>query len=138
MDLFAFFNRQRLCETLSSNIFQGSICVLDELISWSGIFTLGSVVFTRNSCPGAWGQALGEMEEAKKLAPPDSTAQLESFLQTYLRVSRNKLGKAKAHLELNLAKNAKENKKDFFKCINNKRKTKDDVGLLISEGEGLV
>lgn len=53
---------------------------------------------------------------------------LKSFLQTYLKVSRNKMSKAKAHLELNLVKNVKDNKKSFLKCTNNKRKAKDNVG----------
>ncbi|TRZ26686.1 hypothetical protein HGM15179_000457 [Zosterops borbonicus] len=46
--------------------------------------------------------------------------------------------KAKAHLELNLTKDVKDNKNGFFKRINNQRKTKDEVGLLLSGREGLV
>lgn len=42
--------------------------------------------------------------------------------------------KAKTPLELKLAKGVKDNKKGFFKYINNKRKTKDNVGLLLSGG----
>lgn len=38
------------------------------------------------------------------------------------------MSKAKAHLELNLAKDVKDNQKSFLKCTNNKKKTKDNVG----------
>ncbi|GAB0176869.1 mitochondrial enolase superfamily member 1 [Grus japonensis] len=46
---------------------------------------------------------------------------------------------AKAHLELNLARDVKDNKKGFFKYISSKRKTRENVGLLLNEartGEG--
>lgn len=45
---------------------------------------------------------------------------------------------ARAQLELNLAKDIKDNKKDVCKYINNKRKRKDNMGLLLSEGGILV
>lgn len=38
----------------------------------------------------------------------------------------------KAHLELNLAKNVKNNKKSFFKDTNNTRETMENVGLLLN------
>ena len=41
--------------------------------------------------------------------------------------------KAKALLELNLAKEVKDNKKVFFKCVNSKRKTRENVGPLLNE-----
>lgn len=47
-------------------------------------------------------------------------------------------GGAKANLELILAKDVKNNKKIFVKDINNKRKTKDNVGLLLNGGGELV
>jgi len=46
--------------------------------------------------------------------------------------------KAKAHLELNLAKDMKDNKKGFFKYVNSKRRTRDNVGLLLNEVGALV
>ncbi|KAJ7408217.1 hypothetical protein BTVI_60447 [Pitangus sulphuratus] len=55
-----------------------------------------------------------------------------------VRESKNETRKAKACLELNLSKNVKDNKKGFFKYINNKRKTKDNVGPLLSRGVTLV
>lgn len=53
-------------------------------------------------------------------------------LQLSSCVSRNKTRKTKARLELNLAKNVKDDKKTFLKYINNKRKTKENAGLLIN------
>ena len=44
----------------------------------------------------------------------------------------------KAHLELKLARDAKDNKKDFLKCISSKRKTRKNVGLLLNEVGALV
>ena len=46
--------------------------------------------------------------------------------------------KAKACLELNLAKVIKDNKKGFFKYVNSKRKTMENVAPLLSEGGVLV
>lgn len=53
-------------------------------------------------------------------------------------VSRNEIRKVKAHLELNLAKNVKDKKKGFFKYINNKQKTKENVGTLLNGGRTLL
>lgn len=46
-------------------------------------------------------------------------------------------GKAKSHLEFNLVEGVKNNKKDFFKCIRSKRKTRE-VGLLPCGSEAIV
>ncbi|GAB0176369.1 mitochondrial enolase superfamily member 1 [Grus japonensis] len=46
--------------------------------------------------------------------------------------------KAKVHLELNLARDVKDNKKGFFKYISSKRKTRENVGLLLNEVGALV
>lgn len=40
--------------------------------------------------------------------------------------------KAKAYLELNLARDVKDNKKGFFKYINIKRKTRENGGPLLN------
>ena len=53
------------------------------------------------------------------------------------RACRVSVRKAKAHLELNLAKDMKDNKV-FFKYVNNKRRTRDNVGLLLNEVGALV
>jgi len=39
--------------------------------------------------------------------------------------------KAQVHLELNLARDVKDNKKSFFKYISSKWKTRENVGLLL-------
>jgi len=48
------------------------------------------------------------------------------------------MGKAKAHLELNLARNVKDNRKGIFKYIGRKKKTRDNVGPLLNEVGVLV
>jgi len=42
------------------------------------------------------------------------------------------LGKLKAHLELNLVRDVKGNKKGFFKYIGDKRKAREKVSLLLN------
>lgn len=44
----------------------------------------------------------------------------------------------RAQLELNLTKAIKDNKKGVCKYINNKRKRKDNIGLLLNEGRTLA
>jgi len=46
--------------------------------------------------------------------------------------------RAKVHLELNLARSVKDNKKDFFKYISTKRKTRDNARPLLNEVGDLV
>jgi len=53
-------------------------------------------------------------------------------------LSEHATSKAKAHLELNLARDVKNNKKGFFNYISSKRKTRDNVGLLLNEVGALV
>jgi len=55
-----------------------------------------------------------------------------------VRVCRDAMRKAKVHPELNLARDVKNNKKGFFKYISSKRKTRDNVGLLLNEVGALV
>ncbi|GAB0179374.1 mitochondrial enolase superfamily member 1 [Grus japonensis] len=55
-----------------------------------------------------------------------------------VRVCRDATRKAKAYLELNLARDVKDNKKGFFKYISSKRKTRENVGLLLNEVGALV
>jgi len=50
-------------------------------------------------------------------------------------VCRDGAGKTKAHLELNMMRDTKCNKKGF-KCIGNKRKAKENMGLLLNGTEG--
>ncbi|PKU43995.1 rna-directed dna polymerase from mobile element jockey-like [Limosa lapponica baueri] len=51
---------------------------------------------------------------------------------------RNTMSKAKACLELNLARDVKDNKKGFFKYISSKRKTRENMGPLLNEIDALV
>jgi len=55
-----------------------------------------------------------------------------------VKACRDSMKKAKVHLELNLARGVKDNKKSFFKCISSKQKTKHNVGPLWTEVGALV
>ncbi|CAM5152153.1 unnamed protein product [Natator depressus] len=54
------------------------------------------------------------------------------------RACRNEIGRAKSHLELQLARDVKSNKKGFFRYVGNKKKAKESVGPLLNEGGNLV
>ncbi|CAM5140018.1 unnamed protein product [Natator depressus] len=51
---------------------------------------------------------------------------------------RSEIRKAKSHLELQLARDVKSNKKGFFRHVSNKKKVKESVGPLLNEGGNLV
>jgi len=55
-----------------------------------------------------------------------------------VRASRDAKRKVKFHLELNLARDIKDNKKSFFKYIISKRKARDNVGPMLREVGVLV
>jgi len=55
-----------------------------------------------------------------------------------VRACRDATRKAKAHLELKLARDVKNNKKGFFKYISSKWKARDHVGPLLNEVGALV
>jgi len=55
-----------------------------------------------------------------------------------VRACREATRKAKAHLELNLARAVKDNKKSFFKYISSKQLTSEHVGPLLNGMGGLV
>jgi len=55
-----------------------------------------------------------------------------------VKACRDATRKAKAHLELKLARDVKTNEKGFFNYISSKRKTRDNVGLLLTEVDVLV
>jgi len=57
-------------------------------------------------------------------------------MRTYSQVIDK--SKSKVHLELNLARDVKDNKKSFFKYICSKEKTRDNVGPLLNEVGVLV
>ncbi|CAM5102982.1 unnamed protein product [Eretmochelys imbricata] len=54
------------------------------------------------------------------------------------RGCRSEIRKAKSHLELQLARGVKSNKKGFFRYVSNKKKVKESVGPLLNEGGNLV
>ncbi|CAM4602829.1 unnamed protein product [Caretta caretta] len=54
------------------------------------------------------------------------------------RACRNHIRRAKSHLELQLARDVKSNKKGFFRYVGNKKKAKESVGPLLNEGGNLV
>ncbi|CAM5082708.1 unnamed protein product [Natator depressus] len=54
------------------------------------------------------------------------------------RARRSEIRKAKSHLELQLARDVKSNKKGFFRYVSNKKKVKESVGPLLKEGGNLV
>jgi len=58
--------------------------------------------------------------------------------RSVVRACRDATRKAKVHLELNLARNVKDNKKGFFKYISSKWKTRENVGPLLNEVHALV
>ncbi|CAM4580797.1 unnamed protein product [Caretta caretta] len=51
---------------------------------------------------------------------------------------RSEIRKAKSHLELQLARDVKSNKKGFFRYVSNKKKVKESVGPLLNEGGNLM
>ena len=55
-----------------------------------------------------------------------------------VRAARNQVRKAKAMIELNLARDIKDNKKRFYRYIGDKRKTRENVGPLRNEMGDLV
>ncbi|GAB0202528.1 mitochondrial enolase superfamily member 1 [Grus japonensis] len=52
--------------------------------------------------------------------------------------SREKIHVAKAQLELKLASTVGDNKKGFFKYVNNKRRTRENIGLLLNKNGHLT
>ncbi|CAM5151182.1 unnamed protein product [Natator depressus] len=54
------------------------------------------------------------------------------------RACRKDIRRAKSHLELQLARDVKSNKKGFFRYVGNKKKAKESVGPLLNEGGNLV
>lgn len=66
----------------------------------------------------------------------DLTA-LEEY-KNIVRAFREAVRKVKGHLALNLAREVKDKKKGFFKYVNSKKKTGDNVGLLLNEVGALV
>jgi len=71
---------------------------------------------------GTWKEGQAPWEEYRKV----------------VKACRNATRKAKVHLELNLARDVKDNEKSFFRYIINKQKSRDNVGPLLNEVGALV
>ncbi|CAM4712323.1 unnamed protein product [Caretta caretta] len=54
------------------------------------------------------------------------------------RACRSEIRKAKSHLELQLARDVKSNKKGFYRYVSNKKKVRESVGPLLDGGGNLV
>ncbi|CAM5165400.1 unnamed protein product [Natator depressus] len=54
------------------------------------------------------------------------------------RACRSEIKKPKSHLEVQLARDVKSNRKGFFRYVSNKKKVKESVGSLLNEGGNLV
>ena len=61
----------------------------------------------------------------------------EEYRET-VRAARDQVRKAKALIELNLARDIKGNKKSFYRYISDKRRTRENVGPLWNEMGDLV
>ncbi|GAB0176214.1 hypothetical protein GRJ2_000086600 [Grus japonensis] len=61
----------------------------------------------------------------------------EEYRET-VQAARDQVGKAKALIEFNLARDVKGNKKSFYRYISDKRKTRENVGPLWKETGDLV
>jgi len=55
-----------------------------------------------------------------------------------VKTFRDATGKAKVHLELNLARDVKDNMKSFFKYISSKGKSRDNVEPMLNKVGALV
>jgi len=71
---------------------------------------------------GMWKEAQATWEEYRNVA----------------RACRDATSKTKAHTEMNLARDVRNNKKGFFNYISNKTKARDNVGPLLNEVDVLV
>ncbi|GAB0204458.1 mitochondrial enolase superfamily member 1 [Grus japonensis] len=61
----------------------------------------------------------------------------EEYRET-VRAARDQVRKAKALIELNLARDVKDNKKSFYRYVSDKRRTRENVGPLWNETGDLV
>ncbi|GAB0210007.1 hypothetical protein GRJ2_003466500 [Grus japonensis] len=61
----------------------------------------------------------------------------EEYRET-VRAARDQVRKAKALIELNLARDVKDNKKNFYRYVSDKRRTRENVGPLRNETGNLI
>lgn len=83
-------------------------------------------------------ELLAKLRQKKEVYSMWKKGQAAQEYSSTVRVHRDVTRKAKAHLELDLARDVKDNKKGFFKCINRKRKTGENIGPLLNGVGALV
>ncbi|GAB0208696.1 mitochondrial enolase superfamily member 1 [Grus japonensis] len=84
-------------------------------------------------------ELLGKVKQKKEAYRGWKQGQVawEEYRET-VRAARDQVRKAKALIELNLARDAKDNKKSFYRYISDKRRTRENVGPLWNETGDLV
>ncbi|GAB0204347.1 coiled-coil domain-containing protein 171 [Grus japonensis] len=83
-------------------------------------------------------EALSDLEMIKKEFKEVENAYEREKHNAQENLEKLSVRKAKAYLELKLARDVKDNKKGFLKCINSKRNTRGNVGVLLNEVGALV
>ncbi|GAB0204631.1 hypothetical protein GRJ2_002928700 [Grus japonensis] len=88
---------------------------------WMNKEVLGKVKQKKEACRG-WKQGQVAWEEYRETVP----------------AAREQVRKAKALIEISLAKDVKDNKKSFYRYVSDKRRTRENVGPLWNETGDLV
>ena len=73
----------------------------------------------------------GTQEKKESLRPSEEGQATQEDYKDVVRLCREKIRRAKAQLELNLATAIKDNKKCFYKYISNKRRAKENLHPLL-------
>ncbi|GAB0204126.1 mitochondrial enolase superfamily member 1 [Grus japonensis] len=84
-------------------------------------------------------ELLGKVKQKKEAYREWNHGQvaLEEYRET-VRAARKQVRKAKALIEISLARNVKDNKKSFYRYVSDKRRTRENVGPLWNETGDLV
>ncbi|GAB0209770.1 mitochondrial enolase superfamily member 1 [Grus japonensis] len=84
-------------------------------------------------------EILGKVKQKKEAIRGWKQGQVtwEEYRET-VRAAREQVRKAKALIELNLARDVKDNKKSFYRYVSEKRRTRENVGPLQNEMGDLV
>ncbi|GAB0210211.1 mitochondrial enolase superfamily member 1 [Grus japonensis] len=84
-------------------------------------------------------EILGKVKQKKEAFRGWKQGQVawEEYRET-LQAARDQVRKAKALIELNLARDVKDNKKSFYRYVSDKRRTRENVGPLWNETGNLV
>ncbi|GAB0204852.1 mitochondrial enolase superfamily member 1 [Grus japonensis] len=84
-------------------------------------------------------ELLGKVKQKKEAYRGWKQGQVawEEYRET-VQAARNQVRKAKALMELNLARDVKDNKKSFYRYVSDKRRTRENVGPLQNETGNLI